>query len=219
MGVAKIFTRFAHAPVKFRCRILIRKLNFLAKLLDKSDALSAQVFRTLACDDVYKVSLVQQCRSLEQLFGTNYLQQCLSNPSEACLIVREAKVNILEKDWEHTIIQTKSHPSLAIVSATNGIASGWNSVWDEAFEHGVQGTKFMQTLFSALLRPVFGDRICPHCGESISAEQSYPQHLVSHHLTGFDIDSIIDWIENKNFDHLFQLADAISSLHFHGSVS
>ena len=96
--------------------------------------------------------------SFTWVFGTNYyLQLCLSNPSEACLIVREA--NILKKDWEHTIIQTISHPSLAIVSATNGIASGWNSVWNEAFEHGVQGTKLIQTLFSALSRPVFGDRI------------------------------------------------------------
>ena len=59
----------------------------------------------------------------------------------------------------------------------------------------------MQTLFDALSRPVFGDRICPQCRESISAEQSYPQHLVSQHLTGFDTDSIINWIENKNFNH------------------
>ena len=110
-----------HWP-SIRARILIRKLNFLAKLLDGCDSLSAQVFRTLACDDVYNVSLVQQCRSLEQLFGTNFLQLCLGNPSEACSIVNKAKTDILAKDWEHTVHRTNSHPSLAIVSATDEIA-------------------------------------------------------------------------------------------------
>ena len=36
-------------------------------------------------------------------------------------------------------------------------------MWDEALEHGIRGTKLMQHLFNALSRPVFGDRICPHC--------------------------------------------------------
>ena len=66
----------------------------------------AQVFHTPACDDVYKVSLVQQCHSLEQLFGTHYLQLCLRNPSDACSIIHNAKTDILAKDLEHTIRQT-----------------------------------------------------------------------------------------------------------------
>ena len=42
-----------------------------------------------------KLRLVQQCHSLELLIGTNYLQLCLRNPSEACLIIKEAKTDIL----------------------------------------------------------------------------------------------------------------------------
>ena len=57
-------------------------------------------------DDVYNVSLVQQCCSLEQLFGTNHLQLCLGNPSEAPSIVNKAKTDILAKDWEHTVTLT-----------------------------------------------------------------------------------------------------------------
>ena len=143
-----------HWP-SIRARILIRKLNFLAKLLDGCDSLSAQVFRALACDDVYNVSLVQQCRSLEQLFGTNHLQLCLGNPSEARSIVNKAKTDILAKDWELTVHQTNSHPSLAIVSATDEIASSWNAIWDEALEYGICGTKLMQHLFFALSKPRF----------------------------------------------------------------
>ena len=52
-----------------RCRILIRKLGYLAKLLSSDDKLSAQVIHTLVSEGVYNVSLIQQCRSLEQHLG------------------------------------------------------------------------------------------------------------------------------------------------------
>ena len=96
----------------------------MAKLLNGCD-ISAQVFRTLACEDVYKVSLVQQCHSFGQLFGTNYLQLCLGNPSEACSIINKAKIGILAKDWEHTVNQTNTHPTLAIISGVAKGGPGW----------------------------------------------------------------------------------------------
>ena len=40
-------------------RILIRKLGFLAKLLKGEKKLSAQVLHTLACEDIYSISLIQ----------------------------------------------------------------------------------------------------------------------------------------------------------------
>ena len=48
-------------------------------------------------------------------------------------------------------------------------------------------------------------------------QQSYPQHLVSQHLTDFDLDTITNWLEIKDFKNLFKLADTISSLEFHNS--
>ena len=47
-------------------RTLIRKLNFLSKLLSGSnDTISKRVFSSLAVEDVYESSIVQQCRMLE----------------------------------------------------------------------------------------------------------------------------------------------------------
>ena len=89
--------------------------------------------------------------------------------------------------------------------------------WDEALEYGIRGIKLMQHLFFALSKPVFGDRTCAHCKEGIPMQQSYPQHLVSQHLTDFDLDTIKNWLEIKDFKNLFKLADAISSLEFHNS--
>ena len=60
--------------------------------------------------------------------GTGYLQQ---NPTDAYSIVREAKSDILVKDWNCIIQDSRSHHSLAIVSTTDMIASSWKRIWDE----------------------------------------------------------------------------------------
>ena len=69
-------------------------------------------------------------------------------------------------------------------------------MWDEALEYGTRGTKLMQHLLSALSKPVFWDRTFVHCKDSIPTWQSYP--LVSQHLTDFDLNTIKNWLENKD---------------------
>ena len=45
--------------------LLLRKLSILAKLLESEDnTMSAQVFRTLSVNNVYNISLVDQCNTL-----------------------------------------------------------------------------------------------------------------------------------------------------------
>ena len=144
--------------------------------------------------------------------GTGYLQLCLQNPTDAYSIVREAKSDILAKDWNCIIQDSRSHHSLAIVSATDMIASSWNRIWDEALEYGVRGTRLMQGLFGALARPTFGDKACPHCNETISS--SYPEHLFTKHLTNYNVATVVTWLEHKDFNNLFKLADAITSMKF-----
>ena len=100
---------------------------------------------------------MQQCRSLELHFGTNFLRECLDNPSEVPVVIQVAKADILARDWSRSIIcEAGSHPSLSIVYATDFIAASWKTMWDEALDFGVRGTKLMQVLFSSLssLRPV-----------------------------------------------------------------
>ena len=92
LGVSKYYSNTStlielHWP-SVKARVFIRKLTFLAKLLERDDVLSSRVFRTLASTNVYEISLVQQCRVLEQQIGTGYLQLCLQNPTIASSIVR-----------------------------------------------------------------------------------------------------------------------------------
>ena len=75
---------------------MIRKLGYVAKLLcDEEEKLSAQFLRTIACEDVYSISLIQQCRSLEFHFGTNHVKSLPQNP-DAALATLKASKNLLK---------------------------------------------------------------------------------------------------------------------------
>ena len=155
---------------------------------------------------------MQQCRSLELQFGTNFLRECLDNPSEAPAAIQVAKADILARDWSCSIREAGSHPSLSIVCATDLIAASWKNMWDEALDFGVRGTKLMQVLFGSLSRPVFGDKLCPHCGVALC--ESYQEHLFSHHLPDkYSIDRTT-WLNSRDHKCLFHLAEDISTLYF-----
>ena len=115
LGISKYHTNTStliglHWPT-VKARILLRKLGFLAKLLSSESGISTQVFRTLSTDNVYEISLVQQCRLLEQHFDMNYLGVCLENSTDAVRAIQEAKSVILRKDWNRTVSEARTHTS------------------------------------------------------------------------------------------------------------
>lgn len=118
----------------------------------------------------------------------------LGNPSEACSIINEARTDILAKDWELTVNQTNTHTTLIRTEQQMKLHQV-----GMLYEYGTRGTKLMQHRFSALSKLVFGDRTCAHCKDSIPTWKSYPQHLVSQHFTDFDLNTIKNWLENKDF--------------------
>ena len=107
-----------------KARILIRKLNFLAKLLSSTeDTLSTRTFHTFVAENVYDISLVQQCLWLEQsLHIDSVSQQCLANPDSATSLVKSAQ-NVLRQDWANIIRLAKSHVSLKHIASCDDVAS------------------------------------------------------------------------------------------------
>ena len=66
--------------------ILLRKLTFLSKLLSNyKDTMSSRIFISLAIEDIYYISVVQQCKMLEATLATDIVD--LSNPNNAPEIV------------------------------------------------------------------------------------------------------------------------------------
>ena len=114
-----------HLP-SMMARVFIRKLSFLAKLLTSNeDTQSSRTFRTCAADNVYNISLIQQCQWLQCTLNIEQiLQQCLENPDSAVLIVKSARNSILRRDCANTVHLAKTHMSLKHIVSSNDIASG-----------------------------------------------------------------------------------------------
>ena len=119
-----------HLP-SMMARVLFRKLNFLAKLLTSyEDTQSARTFRTLAAENIYNISLIQQCLwLLRTLNSEQILHNCLENPDSATSVIKSARNTILQRDWANTIHLAKSHMSLKHIVSSDDIASGWCRVW------------------------------------------------------------------------------------------
>ena len=142
---------------RLRVHILLRKLALLGKLIHSDGVkLSSRVFHTLAAENVYKISLAEQCQFLESELGTTFTAKCLNDPENSSSIVAEAKEELVKKDWHLLLKSINSHSSLQHVSSPV-IASSWCKVWDHALDHGVRGTKLMQSLFIVMSRLVVGD--------------------------------------------------------------
>ena len=88
-------------------RTLIRKLNFLSKPLSGSnDMISKRVFSSLAVEDVYESSIVQQCRMLESKLETCVLPKCLSDTENAALIASHTSWHRL---WNAALHKCQGH--------------------------------------------------------------------------------------------------------------
>lgn len=166
----------------FTVSILIKKLTFLTKLINrKTDCTSSRLFHTLLSKGkVYDISLVQQIMELESIYKTNYLDHILKSSSDSDSILKEAKIYLLEADWNKTLSTAKSHSSLAVIVDDN-IVNEWIPLWDKALDYGLHGTRVAQTLFRLLCRP--SCLPCPYCGVGA---QSFIDHLVDTHGLGFD---------------------------------
>ena len=101
---------------------------------------------------------------------------------------------------------SRSHPSRAVVSATDTIASSWNNL----SIIGVQGMRHMQGLSGALAKPTFGDKACPHCNNYYHL-CLIPVCKTSHQLQ-LILDTIMKWLEDKDFNNLFELVPMQSNI-------
>ena len=164
----------------FRVLVLIRKLSYLAKLLSQElTSTHVRLFHSLASANALDIALVRQCKELEISYGTQFWETSINSPEEATEIVKKAKDELLERDWDSTVHCARSHSSLLQVG-DKVIVNEWRGVWDEALNHGSKGTKLSQNLFKVLCRPLFGDRSCKLCSVSIS-ESSYANHIYTVH--------------------------------------
>ena len=124
--------------------------------------ITTRVFNSLAIDDVYDSSIIQQCRMLESALGTDVLACCLSNPESAVDIVKSNKVHILKQDFDILISTSSSEQTFCSLVARVAKHISWRRLWDTALDKGVKGTRTLQSVFKELsrLKSVFTFFMC-----------------------------------------------------------
>ena len=94
----------------------MRKLGFLRRLvLGEGSNLGSRMLRSLA-DDTESVTLVRECRELEEVFGTRFTDMILQ-AEEGGPLSRELKKEILKTDQELRLERCKDRaPGVADVA-------------------------------------------------------------------------------------------------------
>ena len=91
-------------------RILCNKL--IRSLQDQSDSLKSQVFNFLAASDVMSMSIVKQCKFLDEKLGSDFTNEVLSQQQTS---QRKLKERIVQFDRKMTLMLSNGH----IISSCN----------------------------------------------------------------------------------------------------
>ena len=200
LRVPKFYSKLAvriglHWPT-VATRVLIRKFSFLSKLLSGTkDTISRRVFSSLAMENIYETSIVQQCRMLEANLGTCVLAKCLSDPEGAPDIIRRDKKHILKSDFKILLSSATQRCGSAAAAARVATHTSWRRLWDVALDQGVKGTRIMQAIFKELCRPSSCFQ-CSLCDSVVPSNSSCLEHACTNHPSE---------MENLSYNHLISL--------------
>jgi len=135
------------------------------------------VFRSSLNSECKEISLIQQCRLLEEPYGTNFTDAVLQGDSS----LSSVKKDLLKKDrqWLDGVIST--HNSLKhFASLKDGLCY---KVWDAVLDIRLNATKYASSVFNILSWALFGDRQCRYCSQPIPTDQSFFEHISQVHLS------------------------------------
>ena len=194
-------------------RVLIRKLKFLSRLTSDSndvELISKEIFSSLAAVDVYKLSIIQQCRMLESSLGTGVLAMCLNEPGKASSIVAEQKPHLISKDFQLLIEHSLSHKSAKLVAEVVQTTS-WCRLWDIALDRGVKGTRGLQTLLREMCRPIFTNSVCTLCEADIDQNSLWFEHICCKHpdiVNNRSVSQVITSLCKLDHEEIFAVANS-----------
>ena len=183
-----------------RARILSLKLSFLANLLDcTSTSLSSVILRSALESGEEEVALVQQCRFLEEPYKSKFTDEILQGQSSLSSI----KKDLIRADQSWLSNLSSEHSSLRHLVSLKEVP--WCKIWDVALDRGYNATLRATKVFSYLSWPLFGDRQCHFCDQSIPTEQSRFEHISLDHLS-LEPDTVISSLQELSDPELFDNA-------------
>ena len=142
-----------HVPT-MKCRVLMRKLRFLKRVMDKdTDCLSGCVVMAL-CNEVDSICLVRECKELEEIFGTHFTES-ITSKNLCCL--REMKKAIMKVDRRKLLERCEEKAPMIVKVAES---PGWARLWDHALDLGWKAILGLQMISRAMSHHGRGDHPC-----------------------------------------------------------
>ena len=184
----------------------IRKLRFLSRVMTNQQSICYRAFSALV-DDVESISLVRECRELEERYNCNFTSELLNtmNPEERTEIVKEAENIISKKDCTLLLSKGSTHYHLCLIAES----VGWKKLWDHALDCGPSTIKAVRNLVRVITYPDYARNKCPLC-EVAELNISLPEHVLSQHTnstgTWEDLMNSVTTIDSSFYSHILCLA-------------
>ena len=190
-----------------RLRILHKKLGFLWKHLHpEKKTISVAVFESLRSTNVEPL-LVQQCKFLEQVYNTNYTDALLLQQDDTPLNLNTVKKALREEDRDYIWSEIHSHESLAALNRE----INWPKLWDNARDHGIQGSRSLIATLQVITTPVFKEGFSCHiCGHKYNRNCFPARHIMEVHLNR-PLDTLLDLLKHP-CEETFEVAATLKSV-------
>ena len=128
-------------------------------------------------DDVETLSLVRECRELEERYKSNFTSAILSakEPEDGLDIIRNAQNIINKKDQSLLLLKASKYQFVHLIAE----CVGWKKLWDNALDHGPSVIKGMKNPVRVITYPDHSPKKCPPVRYSRSG-QTYPGRTCHH---------------------------------------
>ena len=121
-------------------------------------------------DDIKTLSVVRECRSLEQHFGVDYT--ILQDDGGSCLHQRDTV-----KDRELLLSKHQGRADMSVVVEVER-AIGWPRLWDLALDNGARCIQGMKNLVRVITFPHHALNACPLCEREDISRDSLLCHVL-----------------------------------------
>ena len=113
----------------------IRKLRFLHRVMTNEESICCRAM----VDDVEALSLVKECRDLEERYGSDFTSQILNATdfTASSYVLKEAEDYIVKED---KALQLKKASKFCHLNAIADSVE-WRKLWDLALDHGPSGIR------------------------------------------------------------------------------
>ena len=110
--------------------------------------LGSRMLRSLA-DDTETVSLVRECRKLEEAFGTLFTDRILEAKEGEDPHPREIRKEIMGRDQAQRMVRCSQEDRAPVVAEIAQVVR-WEMLWDAALDEGPRCIQWMKRLMKAV---------------------------------------------------------------------